>query len=152
MSITLDAGGGDVVTMTSLDADGPDGPTPPANIVVGDLTAGATYSGSIVLLDESDPNDIENITLEVEEEDLEHQFYFCVTALDASVSGENLDSEGNVLGTMFTLTVGNAGSGTLTFTLLHDGDKEATVDGCNVSSSAQAGEIDIEQTFSVDIL
>jgi hypothetical protein len=150
--MTIELSGPNNVTLTSVDLDGPDGPNPPTVTVVGDLQANSTYMGSIELLDASDPNDIENITVEVETEDLEHEFKFCVgTGLNASISGENLDSNGDVLGTMFTLTTTGASTGDLTFTLVHDGDKSANVDPCDVSAIASNGEIDITETFTVNI-
>ena len=60
-------GGGDVITLQTRDLDG-DGPNPPLIQVSGNLAVGATYNGSIVLLDETKTPE-ENITEEVEEED-----------------------------------------------------------------------------------
>lgn len=143
---------GNTVTLTSIDLDGPDGPNAPVITIVGDLSPNTQYVGSIELLDASDPTDIEDITEEVEEEDLEHQFFFCVdNGLNASISGANLDSNGDVLGTTFTLTTGDASSGDLTFTLVHEGDKSANVDGCDTQALLNNGEIDISQTFTVTI-
>jgi len=151
MTIELNSPG-NTVTLTSVDSDGPDGPNAPIVTVVGNLMPNTQYVGSIELLDASDPTDIEDITEEVEEEDLEHQFFFCVdNGLNATISDENLDSNGDVLGTTFTLTTGVASTGDLTFTLVHEGDKSANVDGCDNNALLNNGEIDIAQTFTVTI-
>lgn len=143
---------GNTVTLTSIDLDGPEGPNAPVVTVVGDLAPNTQYVGSIELLDASDPSDIEDITEEVEEEDLEHKFFFCVdNGLNATIDGENLDSNGDVLGTTFTLTTGASSTGDLTFTLVHDGDKSEMVDGCDSQALLNNGEIDIAQTFEVSI-
>jgi hypothetical protein len=151
-NLTIELSGPNTVTLTSVDLDGPDGPNAPTVSVVGSLAANSTYTGSIELLDDSDPSDIEDITEEVEEEDLEHQFVFCVEAgLNATISGENLDSNGDTLGTMFTLTTADASTGDITFTLVHEGDKSANVDPCDISALATNGEIDITQSFELNI-
>ena len=125
-----------------MDGDGPDEPV----ITNGNVTAGATYNGSIVLLNETvDP--AENITEEVEEENLEHQFFYTATdGLDVTTNGENLDSEGNKLGTEFTLVAGAASSGTLTFTLRHEPTKP------NTGLSDAGGNSDITASFSISVL
>ena len=76
MTVTLqpEGGGTDVILeFRDLDFDGSDEP----EITNGNLTAGVTYSGSIVLLNEAE-EPAENITEEVEEENLEHQFFYTV--------------------------------------------------------------------------
>ena len=63
----------------------------------------------------------EDITEEISEEDLEHQFFFNVgggldcVATYAATGG--FDSLGNPLGLTFNLTTSSAGSGTFTVTL-----------------------------------
>ena len=135
--------GGTAITLQTRDLDG-DGPNEPV-ITTGDLATGVTYSGSIVLLNETvDP--AEDITEEVEEESVEHQFFYTATGgLDVTTNGENLDSEGNKLGTEFTLVAGAVSSGTLTFTLRHEPTKPNT--GLNDAD----GETDISATFDVSV-
>ena len=69
-------GGGSPVTLQTRDLDG-DGPNPPV-VTTGNLATGVTYNGSIVLLNETE-EPAENITLEVEEEDDEHQFFYTIS-------------------------------------------------------------------------
>ena len=85
-------------------------------------------------------------TLEVIEEDLEHQFFFVAGGnLDVTTGGFNLDSDGNILGTTFTLTTGAASTGTYTVTLVHEPTKP------NTGVADAGGETDIETTFNVTI-
>jgi hypothetical protein len=145
MTVTLvpDGDGTEVVlSFQDLDGDGPDAP----NVnVSGSLAPGATYNGSIVLLNETE-SPAEDITEEVEEEDLNHQFFYTIgTGLDVTTAYSNLDSEGNPLGTEFTLTAGAVSSGTLTFTLRHEPNKP------NTGLSDADGETDIEVAFDIEV-
>jgi len=149
MTVTLADANGNVRTLTVVDADG-DGPTPPVTNV-DDLDANTTYSGSVVFLNQlEDP--AENITEEVAEEDEEHQvFYVPSSGLNITVDYNDQDPNGNPLGLDFTLTTGDASSGTLTVTLVHEGNKDA--DGVSDGDPTNAGgEVDIEKAFEVEIL
>ena len=135
--------GGTAVILQSRDLDG-DGSDVPV-ITTGNLAANVTYSGSIVLLNETE-EEPEDITEEVEEENLEHQFFHTSGGdLDITISNENLDTDGNKLGTEFTLVAGAASSGTLTFTLRHEPTKP------NTGLEDAGGETDISATFSVSV-
>jgi len=131
------------ITLQTQDLDG-DGPNAPVVTVSGNLIAGTVYAGTIVLLNET-VSPAEDITEEVEEESDEHQFFFVVGGLDATVMATNNDINGNPLGTQFTLTAGAAGTGTLTFTLRHDLKKP------NSGLADAGGETDISATFNVTI-
>jgi hypothetical protein len=136
--------GGTPVILQMRDLDG-DGSNAPVITVSGSLETGATYNGSLVLLNET-VNPPENITDEVEEEGMEHQFFYTIgSGLDATTAYINFDSAGNPLGTQFTLIAGSASSGTLTFTLRHEPIKP------NTGLSDAGGETDIESTFNVTI-
>lgn len=137
-------GGGINITLQTRDLDG-DGPNPPSITVSGDFLANTTYDGTIVLLNETE-TPAENITDEVEAEDLEHQFFYTVGGgLDATVEYDNFDSNNNPLGTAFTLTTGTASSGSLGFTLRHEPTKP------NTGLADAGGETDLAVTFSVTI-
>ena len=144
MIVTLD-GPDQVVTLEYRDPDGPDGPDSADITVSGALTAGATYAGSIRLLNElEDP--AENITEEVEEEADEHQFFYTPSSdLNVEMEYDNFDSNDNPLGTMFILTTGATSSGSLTFTLKHEPTKP------NTGLEDAGGDTDIEVTFEVEI-
>jgi hypothetical protein len=131
------------LAMSSTDSDG-DGPLEPV-VTDGVLAANTTYSVRLEFLNElEDP--AEDITEEVEEEDLEHQvFYSAGGDLNVGVEYANFDSDGNPLGTLFTLTTNEAGSGTITITLVHEPMKP------NDGLATAGGSTDIEVTFNVSV-
>jgi hypothetical protein len=88
----------------------------------------------------------ENVTEEIEEEDLDHQFFYTVgSGLDVAAEYGDADSEGNPLGLSFILNTGVASSGGLTFTLRHEPNKP------NTGLENAGGETDIEVTFDVTV-
>ena len=131
------------LAMSSTDSDG-EGPLEPV-VTDGVLAANTTYSVRLEFLNElEDP--AEDITEEVEEEDLEHQvFYSAGGDLNVGVEYANFDSDGNPLGTLFTLTTNEAGSGTITITLVHEPMKP------NDGLATAGGSTDIEVTFNVSV-
>ena len=158
MTVTLspEGDGADIILQTK-DLDG-DGSEPPVITVSESLTAGATYSGSVVLLNES-VTPAENITDEVRGEADEHQFFFVSGgALDVQAdyaddesdyvsadTGKNFETT-NPVGIDFTLTAGAASTGTLTVTLRHQPKKP------NDGTLADAGgESDINATFPIEV-
>jgi hypothetical protein len=147
MTVTLTPeNGGSLVVLSTIDLDG-DGGNDPIVSVTGSLNADTKYNGTITLLNQTE-EPAENITEEVEEEDLDHQFFFNVgSGLNVSISNQNLDSENNILGTTFDLNTGTASSGDLTFTLRHEPTKQP---GSN-DADAAGGETDIEETFTLTI-
>lgn len=141
-------GGGTAVQFTFTDLDG-DGGNDPV-ITSGTITSGVTYSGSIELLNEQE-SPAEDITEEVEEEDLEHQFFFQSGLSGLTIAYADQDSEGNPLGVASTLTASTAGSGTFTIILRHEPNKSASgVSGGDITNAG--GETDIEVTFDVTVL
>lgn len=144
------AGGGAAVTSQIVDPDGP-GPNPPqAQDVALTLTPGVTYSGSVRFLDASDPADVEDITLEVEEEDLEHRVFYFVTGstgVEVPVATLDTDSNGAPLGLSFQVVVDGAatGPGELRVVLSHYDDTPKG-DGLTQSNETDA---DVSFDFSV---
>lgn len=145
MTVTLiPNSGGTSITLQTRDLDG-DGPNAPEVTVSGNLIAGTTYNGAIVLLNET-VSPSENITEEVEEEDEDHQFFYTTGGgIDVTTTYSNFDGDGNPLGTEFTLTAVSASSGTLTFTLRHLPTKP------NTGLEDAGGETDVAATFSVTV-
>lgn len=142
--LTLTSNGNPTVTMTSDDPDG-DGPNDLVITVSGDLVAGASYQGTVQVLNRTE-DPAENITEEVEEEDDEHQFFFFVNGVDLATTYENFDGDGNPLGTEITVDAGAASSGTYLVVLRHEPKKP------NDGSLADAGgETDLEVTFPVTV-
>ena len=144
LTVTLDSGSGSVVMQyQDLDGDGPDAGTV---TVSGTLKANTSYDGSIVLLNETE-DPAENITEEIEEEDLDHQFFYTVgSGLDVTTEYTSFDSAGNELGLTFLLNTAGASSGGLTFTLRHEPNKP------NTGLADAGGETDIEVTFDVAVV
>ena len=148
MTITLQPStGGNPVILEIRDLDGPDGPNAPVITVSDDLVFGRSYSGSIVLLNETETPP-ENITTEVEDESDEHQFFFVINgALQATIDYDNFDNDGNPLGTAFTLSTQGPSVGSLTVVLRHEPKKP------NDGTLADAGgETDISATFPLTII
>ena len=139
----------DVVVMNAYDPDG-DGGVDATYKVDGPLTANATYSGSILILNENEEKDITNghynITIEIGEESDEHELFYIANNVDLTVNVEDVDSKGYPLGIETTVTTGSAGSGTLTITLKHEPTKPN--DG---NSDNAGGSTDIEGTFTITI-
>ncbi len=145
MTVTLvPQGGGDTIILQSRDLDG-DGPNAPDITVSGDLAGNTTYTGAIVLLNETE-TPAEDITEEVAEEDDEHQFFFEISGSLNPVQYGDADGNGNPVGILFTVETSTAGAASLTITLRHEPKKP------NDGSLADAGgETDIAQTFSLTI-
>lgn len=140
MTVTLTAASGNVTLKSQdLDGDGPDAPV----ITVADLAANTTYSGVIKLENETE-SPAEDITLEVAEEDDEHQFFFTVGGAITESTYTDEDEDGNPVGINFQLVTGDAGSGSIQITLRHEPKKP------NDGTLADAGgETDIAQSFNV---
>ena len=144
MTITLTADGQADVILQTQDLDG-DGPNLPVVTVSGDLSENTMYSGSIVLLNETE-DPAENITEEIEEEALEHQFFYTIgNGLNAETDYNDADSDGNPIGLDFVLSTNSVSSGSITFTLRHEPTKP------NIGIEDAGGETDIEATFDIAI-
>ena len=137
-------GMGATITLTTRDLDG-DGPDAPVVDVSGPLEASKTYNGTLLLLNETE-SPADNITLEVEEEGDEHQFFFTANGgLDVTTTYTSFDDDSNPLGITFDLTTGVASTGTFTVTLRHEPTKP------NTGLTDAGGETDISSTFTVTV-
>ena len=135
-----------ILTYRDLDGEGSNAPV----ISNGTLNASSVYSGSIVLLNETDTNDVENITLEILEEDEDHQFFFVPTASGLTVTYNDSDSLGNPIGLITNLNTGLARTGNLTITLKHEPNKDGV--GVEEGDMTNAGgETDIEVVFPISV-
>ena len=140
------AGGGNEVVFSVFDEDG-DGPAAP-EYTNGTLSAGTDYNVSIKVRNDIDNEDI---TLEIIEEDEEHQFFFSVTnGLNLEFAYDDTDGNGNPIGLATTFTTGDASTGTMQVELRHEPNKSA--DGVvNGNPTNAGGETDIQVTFDVTI-
>ncbi len=141
-----DGGTSVVLNFQDLDGDGGNAPT----ITGGTLSANTTYTGAIVLSNESE-SPAEDITAEITEEAEEHQFFFQThQGLDLSVTYADSDADSRPIGLATTLTTAAASSGHLIVTLRHEPDKSADgVAGGDITNAG--GETDIEVQFDVVI-
>lgn len=144
-TLTPEGGGSDVV-LSWIDIDG-DGN---GNIVGGTLAANTNYIGTISLLNESETPS-ENITLEVEEEAEDHQFFFEVeSGLNATISYDDSDANNNPIGIMTKLSTGDASIGIIDLILRHQPDKSAANVKAGDKTNA-GGSTDVEISLSVVI-
>ena len=141
-------GGGQTITLTSRDLDG-DGPNAPTITVSGNLTANTTYAGEVLFLNET-VSPADNITVEVEEEGVDHQVFYQLAATLGTFTYTDLDLNGKPIGLAFTLTTGNAGTGNLTVTLRHLPNKSATGVAAGDITNA-GGATDASVTYPVTI-
>jgi len=141
-------GGGSVVTLQLQDLDG-DGPNAPVTTVSGPLQANTTYTGVTQVLNETE-SPAEDITLEVEEEGDEHQFFYTFSNSTASIKYTDEDVNKNPIGIKFDMTTTNAGIVAMTVTLRHEPNKAASgVSTGNITNAG--GETDVEATFNLTV-
>ena len=134
--------GDDVITLTYQDLD-PEDTVDGTATVSGNLTANTVYTGAVTLLNETD-EEPEHLQEEIEEEADEHEFFYSSTVSGISVEKTDEDSNGNPVGFDTTLTTGDAGTGVLTITLIHEPEKP------NDGTIADAGgSEDISVSFDV---
>jgi hypothetical protein len=140
--------GGTTVILESKDLDG-DGPNEPVVTVSGDFLQNTTYVGTLKVLNEIE-SPSEDITIEILEEDEEHQFFFLFTNSIATASYSDQDDNGNPIGVQFNMVTTNQGTGDFTITLRHQPNKE----GANVITgdiTNAGGETDIQVTFNISV-
>lgn len=139
---------GTEIVLNSVDLDG-DGPDAPVVTVSGDLAANTIYTGATEVLNETE-NPAEDITEEVLEEGVDHQFFYTFSNGLASTAYTDSDDNGDPIGITFTLTTTDAGSESLTVSLIHEPNKSGSgvVDGSITNAD---GETDAEVTFALTI-
>jgi hypothetical protein len=123
VTTTLTAGSR-VVTLTSRDLDG-DGPDAPVVTISGDLTLNTTYTGTVSFLDEI-ANPVDDITVEIKEEAVEHQLFFQAPTAIGAFTYTDADANGKPIGLAFTLKTGTAATtGNIVVILRHEPIKNA---------------------------
>ncbi len=148
LRITFTAEGEDPVSFEWKDLDGEGGNPPVIDPIT--LDASKTYTASILLLDENQAvnllSESYNITLEIEEEADEHQFFYTISGgLNLTHSYDDADTGGNPIGIANEFLTGAASTGTLRITLKHQPGLKSSTTGIN------DGETDIEADFNVTI-
>lgn len=135
-------GGGTALTYVFSDPDGVGGNAPAVDEIV--LAANTTYEVAVEFIDRSNPSDPEFITEEVQDEAEEHLVCYAASGVLPAPVAKDQDANGDPLGLIAALVTTDAGSGTLTISLKHEPDKDAT-DACST------GETDVEAAFNVTI-
>lgn len=140
-------GGGQTITLRSRDLDG-DGPNAPVVSVSGNLAANTTYTGTVTFLNEI-ANPINDITVEVLAEGVDHQLFFQPTPAGlGTFTYTDLDANGKPIGLQFTLLTGTTISGNLLVTLRHEPNKSAA--GVSLGNIANAsGATDAEVSYPI---
>ena len=142
-------GGGQVVTLTSRDLDG-DGPNAPVVTVSGTLAVGTSYTGTVTFLNETE-TPAEDITVEVEEEGVDHQIFYQAPSAIGTFSYLDADANGKPIGLDFTLTTGSSSTtGNLTVTLRHLPNKSAAGVASGDITNA-GGSTDAAVTYPISI-
>lgn len=133
---------GNSSTFTIRDTDG-DGGNPPEKETI-QLGTDKEYTIAVRFLDESNSNDVEDITVEVRDESDEHLVCYSATGDFTAPTISDMDTAGNPLGLATAVSTTQAGTGTLTVVLKHQPDK-SLVDACST------GDTDVEVIFDVEI-
>jgi hypothetical protein len=140
--------GGTEVILESIDLDG-NGPNAPTINVSGNFDPNTTYAGTLKILNETE-SPAGDITLEIIEEDEDHQFFFSFSNDVATVTYNDEDSNGDPVGVQFNLLTGTEGSGGFTIILRHEPNKAA--ENVNTGDITNAGgATDVQVTFNIVI-
>ena len=129
---------GTTSTFSFFDPDGPGGNAPTLDTIR--LDASQDYNLSISVLDESDPADTEDITVEIMEEAEDHLFCFS-HSLPLDITITDTDANGLPLGLLSTWNIMDGGSGSVTVVLRHQPEVK--------NGTCTVGEVDIEVAFPV---
>jgi hypothetical protein len=141
--------GGATIILESKDLDG-DGPNEPVITVSGALDKNKTYAATLEILNETE-SPADNVTLEILEEAVDHQFFFSFTNNIATATYTDQDSNGNPVGVKFNVLTGSAGAGSFTIILRHEPNKAAT--GVNTGDISNAGgATDLQITFDITVI
>ena len=136
---------GNTSSFTFRDTDGDGGNEPTQDTIK--LAANTTYTNAITILNESE-DPAEDVTLEIAEEELDHQFFFSSSFTDMTIAYADLDANDNPIGLSSTITTGAVGTGTFTVILRHEPNKTAEgVSGGDIANAGGAS--DIEVIFNV---
>ncbi len=143
-TLTNTANSADVVTFTFTDEDG-EGGADGTTEVSGNLTANATYSGALELIN---LEELEDVGAEIAEEDAEdHEILYNANGL--TIETTDVDGNGDPLGFNTSVTAGDAGTGDLTISVVHEGKKPNN--GTVADALSGEGTTDIEVAFEVTV-
>ena len=134
-----------VFEMRFTDTDGDGGNAP---VITADtLPANRAYDLSIRVLNES-VSPAEEITTEIQNEGVDHQFFFQSSVTNMLINYADADANGAPIGLLNSATTADPAQGTLVVTLRHQPSKGAAgVSSGDITNAG--GETDIEVTFPV---
>lgn len=136
----------DIVTLTWTDEDG-EGGADGVPVVSGPLTASATYTGGLVLMNLEENEDV---SAEIAEDDAEdHEIFYITNIAGLTFTTTDVDGNSNPLGFETNVTTGATGSGILTISVVHEGKKPN--DGTVADALSGAGTTDIEVSFDISV-
>ena len=113
------------------------------------LQVNQEYKVAISFLDESDPQDIEDITEEVREEADEHQVFYEFSDVNVSYitgEGDTIDEDNNPVNVNTLWTVTDSGSGSVTAYLIHE-----PISKISSTRDGFGGETDVQVSFPIVI-
>jgi hypothetical protein len=140
--LTFTAPGGANTSFSFKDTDGDGGADPVVQNIT--LAAATNYTLAVKFLDESNPADVEDITVEVEEESADHLVCFTTEGGVPQPTIDDTDGNGKPLGLSSKVVTTTAGTGKITVSLKHQPDK-------NAATPCSTGDTDVEATFNVAI-
>lgn len=140
--LTFTTAGGTSTSFSFKDTDGDGGADPVVQNIT--LAAATNYSLAVQFLDESNPADVEDITVEVAGESADHLICFSVEGGVPQPAIDDTDGNGKPLGLSSKIVTTTAGTGKLTVRLKHQPDK-------NAATPCDTGDTDVEATFNVAI-
>ena len=146
LKYTLTPVGGGTATILSIRDFNGDNPI----VIGGPLLPNQSYRGTLELLNEN-ITPVEDVTVEVKEEDEDHQFFFDIKVAGVSITYQDQDADGNPIGLVTTLATGTAATGTLDISLRHLPIKSAAGVASGDPTNA-GGEVEIEVTFPIDVV
>jgi len=144
-TLTNENNASDMVTFTFSDPDG-EGGADGTTVTSGPLTANATYTGAIQLINMEEGDDV---GADIAAEDAEdHEIFYISNDLGLTIETTDVDGNGDPLGFDTDITAGAAGTGSLTISVVHEGKKPNT--GIEDALSGD-GTTDIEVSFEVTV-
>lgn len=145
-TLTNENNASDVVTFTFSDPDGEGGADGTA-VTSGALTANATYTGAIQLLNMEEGDDV---GADIAAEDAEdHEIFYITNVAGLMFDTTDVDADSNPLGFDTDITAGAAGTGSLTISVVHEGKKPNN--GTVADALSGGGTTDIEIAFDVTV-
>lgn len=146
LTFTDQANSSNVVEAIFKDGDG-DGGLDPTKLDTIRLESGKIYDVEILLLDET-KNPADTISHEVEEEAVEHQFFFTATGAGVTIDYSDADDNGVPVGLLSEWTTGAATAdknGKVKIVLKHQGTDKPT----SGTGDPAIGDTDIEVNFPI---